>query len=64
MATTTETIDAFVLQHDACEELEGISSPATAEGYRLLLTCTCGAVLDSWITMPEASEALMRLVTD
>ena len=50
MATTTETIEAFVLQHEACGQLEGTSTPATVEGYRLLLNCSCGAELDSWIT--------------
>ncbi len=64
MATTTATIEAFVQQHDGCGELEGVSSPATAEGYRLILTCSCGAQLDSWILMSEATEALMRLVSD
>ena len=64
MATTTQAIEGFVLQHEGCGQLEGTSSPATVEGYRLLLTCACGAELDSWITPPEATEALMRLVTD
>ena len=64
MATTTETIEAFVLQHEPCGRLEGTSTPATVEGYRLLLNCSCGAELDSWITPPEATEALMRLVSD
>jgi hypothetical protein len=64
MATTTEVIEAFVRQHDPCGELEGAATPATAEGYRLLLTCSCGAELDSWITPPEATLALMQLVTD
>jgi hypothetical protein len=64
MATTTEVIEAFVLQHGPCGELEGTSTPATVEGYRLLLTCPCGAQLDSWITTPEATVALMRLVSD
>ena len=64
MATTTEVIEAFVLQHDPCGELEGTSTPVTVEGYRLVLTCSCGAELDSWITPSEATAALMRLVTD
>jgi hypothetical protein len=64
MATTTQTIEGFVRQHEACGTLEGTSTPATAEGYRLFLTCSCGAELDSWITPPEATEALMRLVSD
>jgi hypothetical protein len=64
MATTTEVIEAFVRQHDPCGELEGMASPATVEGYRLLLTCPCGAELDRWITPSEATLALMLLVTD
>jgi hypothetical protein len=64
MLTTSETIEGFVLQHERCGPLEGTSSPATVEGYRLVLTCPCGAELDSWITPPEATEALMRLVSD
>jgi len=64
MATTTEVIEAFVLQHDPCGELEGTATPATAEGYRLVLTCSCGVQLDSWITPSEATQALMQLVTD
>ena len=62
--TTTEAIEAFVLEHEPCGALDGTSSPATTEGYRLVLTCCCGAELESWITPPEATEALMRLVTD
>jgi hypothetical protein len=64
MATTTEAIEAFVLQHDPCGELEGTATPATTEGYRLVLTCSCGVQLDSWITPREATLALMQLVTD
>jgi hypothetical protein len=64
MATTTAVIEAFVIQHAECGEVEGVSTPATAEGYRLVLTCVCGAELDSWIQMSEATEALMRLVSD
>jgi hypothetical protein len=64
MPTTTEVIEAFVRQHEPCGEPEGTSTPATPEGYRLVLTCSCGAQLDSWITPPEATAALMQLVTD
>ena len=66
MATTTEVIEAFVLQHDPCGELEGTSTPATVEGYRLVLTCSCGAVLDGELEPEKAlfAQAAPQLARD
>ena len=61
MSATTDS-EAFVAAHDPCGELTADGSPATAEGYRMFLTCCCGAQFDAWLPLAEASAAMAQLV--
>jgi hypothetical protein len=46
----------FVLHHRRCGVLRGDADAPTATGYRLWITCPCGARFERWIT-PEDAEA-------
>ena len=44
----------------ACGELTWWTTPATADGYRVRVTCPGGAVFDRWVTLEEAEKDLIR----
>ena len=50
-----EDIQKFIEDHRPCGEVTGRTQPPTVKGYRVCMTCTCGDVLDRWVT-PEAAR--------
>ena len=61
---TFPKVEAFVQAHRACGELTWTAPPPTPKGYRLRITCPCGAVFDRWVTLKAAEDDLLysRLV--
>lgn len=50
-----EDVQKFLKAHRACGEVTGGAQPPTREGYRLRLTCPCGAEFDRYVT-PEVAR--------
>lgn len=48
-------LERFVETHAECGDLRGDATVVTRDGYRLWITCSCGAVFERWVT-PEAAE--------
>lgn len=48
-------VEEFVQAHRLCGQLSWIAPPPTPRGYRVRMTCPCGAILDRWVT-PELAE--------
>jgi len=61
--SATSQVETFVEQHRPCGELTGHASPATADGYHLLLQCACAAEFDHWIPMAEATSFMAGLAS-
>ena len=53
-------VQQFARQHATCGGLtpNAQTRPGTAGGYRLTITCACGAIHDRWVTAEEASQPL------
>ncbi|HEV8472975.1 MAG TPA: hypothetical protein VGR82_09390 [Methylomirabilota bacterium] len=62
--SATDQIRAFVEEHRACGDLTGNGSPATADGYQISLRCGCGAELDCWVPMAEATAEIADLASE
>jgi len=50
-----EDIQKFIDDHRPCGEVSGRAHPPTANGYRVWMACSCGDVLDRFVT-PEAAR--------
>ena len=50
-----EDIRQFIAAHELCGEATRMAHPPTRSGYRLMVACPCGEVLDRWVT-PEAAR--------
>lgn len=51
---------AFVEAHQRCGgSLVGDADVPTERGYRLWLTCGCGALLERWVTPEDAERDLV-----
>ena len=50
-----QALEEFVAAHRACGTLTGDADAPTPEGYRLRVSCSCGASFERWVT-PEAAE--------
>jgi hypothetical protein len=48
-------VEEFVAAHRGCGALGGGADVPTPAGYRLRITCSCGALFERWVT-PEAAE--------
>jgi hypothetical protein len=48
-------LEEFVSAHRTCGTLTGDADAPTPDGYRLWVTCSCGAFFERWVT-PEAAE--------
>ena len=51
----------FVLAHRPCPGPRHANvGPPTANGYRLLVVCGCGAEFKRWVTLSDADEDLLK----
>jgi len=50
----------FVLAQRSCAVLRGDSDRETTNGYRLWVTCACGAHFEWWVTPEDAERNLLR----
>ena len=50
-----DDIQKFIAAHRPCGEVTGRAHPPTSNGYRIWVVCTCGDILDRWVT-PEAAR--------
>jgi hypothetical protein len=50
----------FVLAHRTCGQLRGDAEAPTSAGYRVWVTCSCGARLERWVTPADAEADLLR----
>jgi hypothetical protein len=50
-----EDIQKFIDEHRPCGEVTGRANPPTVKGYRVWMECSCGDVLDRFVT-PEAAR--------
>jgi len=50
----------FVQAHRGCGLLRGDAERPTPWGYRLWVTCPCGARLERWVTPRDAEADLLR----
>ena len=57
-------LERFVIAHRPCGGLEGDAEAPTLRGYRLWVSCACGARLERWVTPVDALDlALSDLPT-
>ena len=49
----------FVLAHCSCGVPRGDADPETPSGYRLWVTCPCGATFERWVTPADAEADLL-----
>jgi hypothetical protein len=54
-------LSEFVVTHAEHGRLEGDAGELTPNGYRLVVTCSCGVTFHRWITPQEAAENLAIL---
>jgi len=50
----------FVLAHRSCGVLRGNRGQDTPAGYRLWVTCPCGARFERWLASGDAAADLLR----
>jgi len=50
-----EDVQRFIAAHARCGQVTRIAHPPTANGYRIVVKCTCGGIFDRWVT-PEAAR--------
>ena len=50
-----EDVQRFIEAHARCGQVTRVAYPPTANGYRIMVKCPCGAVFDRWVT-PEAAR--------
>jgi len=50
----------FVLAHRSCGQLRGNADPETPSGYRVWITCPCGARFERRVTPEDAEADLLR----
>ena len=50
----------FVLVHRACGVLRGNRDQESPAGYRLWVTCPCGARFERWLAAGDAETELLR----
>ncbi len=61
MTTTgiVRDLRAFEDAHDGCGALVRTCEPPSRDGYRVMITCPCGAVFDRWVTPQMARHDLI-----
>jgi hypothetical protein len=50
-----DDIQRFIEAHRPCGEVTGRAHPPTSKGYRVWVVCSCGDILDRFVT-PEAAR--------
>ena len=50
----------FVLAHRACGVPSGSRDPDTETGFRLRISCPCGARFDRWLACSDPDADLLR----
>jgi hypothetical protein len=53
-------LEHFVTVHRLCGELTSDVGPLAPSGYRVQLTCACGASFERWVTPRDADADLLR----
>jgi hypothetical protein len=55
-----QELRGFVLTHRACGVLRGHREQESPEGYRLCVTCPCGARFERWLAADDADTDRLR----
>ena len=50
----------FALSHRSCGVIRGHRGPETPSGYRLEVTCPCGATFERWLAPGDRDAELLR----
>jgi hypothetical protein len=53
-------LERFVTTHRRCGELTSNMGEPMEMGYRLQVTCSCGAAFERWVTSDAADRDLLR----
>jgi hypothetical protein len=53
-------IRGFVMAHRACGVLRGHCDQETSAGYRLWITCPCGAGFERWLASGDGESDMLR----
>ena len=53
-------VEEFVHAHRSCGELTWVANQPSSQGYRLRITCPCGAILDCWVSPEDAEDDLLH----
>ncbi len=59
MSIYTE-VKQFVQAHRPCGDLTWWTTPATPQGYQVLVSCPCGVIFERWVLPQDAEEDLLR----
>ena len=60
MAGVYSELRGFGVAHRERVELRGDADPLTPDGYRLWVSCSCGACFDRRVTPADAEADLLR----
>jgi hypothetical protein len=56
--TVSADVEAFVIDHQPHGQLTGDADEPTPTGYRLWISCPCGAMFERWVFPDDAENDL------